>query len=158
MLAQGRSRWFVLPFIPQSERGQLREKLGTERLIYKEWISLPPDSLQALKEMTTQQTITKITDILLNQKRYWTTENISVIHRTSTAITESLRKNTSTAVDTRKRNVARGVKVIVVVQRVMMMMLIDISIGSSPAEALRSLTTADILRTCSNVCSLFRDN
>ena len=108
--------------------------------------------------MTTQQTITKITDILLNQKRYWTTENISVIHRTSTAITESLRKNTSTAVDTRKRNVARGVKVIVVVQRVMMMMLIDISIGPSPAEALRSLTTADILRTCSNVCPLFRDN
>ena len=109
--------------------------------------------------MTTQQTITKITDILLNQKRYWTTENISVIHRTSTAITESLRKNTSTAVDTRKRNIARGVKVIVVVQRVMMMMmLIDISIGPSPAEALQSLTTADILRTCSNVCSLFRDN
>lgn len=153
-----RGRWFVLPFIPQSERGQLREKLGTERLIYKEWISLPPDSLQALKEMTTQQTITKITDILLNQKRYWTTENISVIHRTSTAITESLRKNTSTAVDTRKRNVARGVKVIVVVQRVMMMTLIDISICPSPAGALRSLTTADILRTCSNVCSLFRDN
>ena len=158
MLAQGRGRWFALLFIPRSERGQLGEKLGTERLIYKEWISLPPDSLQTWKEMTTQWPITKITDIILNQKRYWTTENISIILQTSTDITGSLRKNTNTTVDTRKRNVVRGVKVIVVVQRVMMMTLIDISISPSPAGALRSLTTADILRTCSNVCLLFRDN
>ena len=101
--------------------------------------------------MTAQQTITKTTDILLNQKRYWTTENTCIILQTSTGITESLRKNTNTTVDTRKRNIVRGVKVIIVVQRVMMMMLIDISIGPSPAGALRSLTTADILRTSSNV-------